>query len=308
MRIPPFLKEGDRIGLVCTARKISLEEIEPALNTLMAWGFETVVGQTIGEEDRQFAGSDDQRKTDLQKMMDDPTIDAILVCRGGYGTVRLMDGLDYSTFMDNPKWIIGYSDLTILHSHLNTVMGMSSIHASMASQFSTISDQALLSIRNVLQGKGNAYEWGPNSLNRIGEAEADVVGGNLSLIYSLLGTKTGINTTNKILFLEDLEEYLYHLDRMMISLKRAGKLDHLAGLIVGGMTDMNDNDIPFGKTAKEIVAEHVADYDYPVSFDFPAGHQVDNRAIILGGSARLTIKNIGCAFDQLPLNQDILDV
>jgi muramoyltetrapeptide carboxypeptidase len=177
-------------------------------------------------------------------------------------------------------------------------MGVSSLHASMPVNFPTNSEQALHSIKNVLSGIGLSYEWGPNSLNRSGEAEAEVVGGNLSLVYSLLGTKTGIHTTNKILFLEDLDEYLYHIDRMLVSLKHAGKLDNLAGLMIGGMTDMNDNDIPFGKTAREIIAEHVADYSYPVSYDFPAGHQPDNRAIALGVPAKLTVKHTGSAFEQ----------
>jgi muramoyltetrapeptide carboxypeptidase len=298
MRIPPFLNAGDRIGLVSTARKISLAEIEAALGTIRTWGFEPVIGRTIGLENHQFAGSDADRAADLQDMLDDPSVDAVMACRGGYGTSRIIDLLDFTIFMENPKWIVGYSDLTILHAHLNTVMGMASLHASMPVNFQTNTEPALNSIRNALTGKGLSYEWGPNSLNRPGEAEAEVVGGNLSLIYSLLGTKTGMNTTHKILFLEDLDEYLYHIDRMMVSLKRAGKLDNLAGLIVGGMTDMNDNDVPYGKTAREIIAEHAAAYDYPVSFDFPAGHQPDNRAIVLGGKAKLSVKKAGCSFEQ----------
>jgi len=298
MRIPPFLQEGDRIGLTCTARKISVEEIQTAVETLTSWGFEPVIGKTIGMEHNQFAGSDEERSADFQDFLNDPSIIAILVCRGGYGTVRMMESLDYNRFMQQPKWIIGYSDLTILHSHLNTVMGVSSLHASMPINFPTNTPEALYSLKQAITGGENKYVWGPNSLNRNGEAEAEVVGGNLSMIYSILGTKTGMITTNKILFLEDLDEYLYHIDRMMMSLKRAGKLDHLAAIVVGGMSDMNDNDIPFGKTAKEIIAEHVSEYDYPVCFDFPAGHLPDNRAIVLGGKANLSVKHGGCSFRQ----------
>lgn len=299
LRIPRFLQAGDRIGLVCTARKMNADELTRTIELLEMWGFEAVHGESIGAEMHQFAGPDELRAADMQAMMDDPSIDAILCCRGGYGTVRIMDHLDFTRFMDTPKWIIGYSDVTILHSHLNAVIGMASMHASMPSSFPTNSDTAIQSIRHTLKGNPISYEWGPNSMNRTGSATANVVGGNLSLIYSLLGTKTGIHTSNNILFLEDLDEYLYHIDRMMMSLKRAGKLEGLAGLIVGGMTDMKDNEIPFGKTAKEIIAEHVAEYDYPVAFDFPAGHIQDNRAILLGVEAKLSIRNTGCGFDQL---------
>lgn len=298
MRFPPYLKQGDRVGLVCTARKISREEIAVALDVLRGWGFEPVVGKTVGLEDRQFAGSDAERTADFQRFLNDRDIAAILVCRGGYGTVRMMDALDYTRFMERPKWIIGYSDLTILHSHLNSVMGFASLHASMPLNFPKNTPEALESMRRALTGQGNRYTWAPHSLNRTGHAEAEVVGGNLSMIYSLLGTRTGMITTHKILFLEDLDEYLYHVDRMMTSLKRSGKLDHLAGLIVGGLTDMRDNETPFGKTAVEIVAEHVAGFSYPVAFDFPAGHVADNRAVILGGKARLDVSGGGCSFSQ----------
>ncbi len=298
MRIPPNLKPCDTIGLTCSARKISSKELQPAIKILESWGFKVQLGQTIGLSDNQFAGTDKERADDFQQLMDDENVSAILVCRGGYGTVRIMDHLDYTKFMQHPKWIIGYSDATILHSHLNTVMGIASLHATMPVNFETNTSEALHSLKDVLNGDSLKYEIKPHQFNRTGIANAEVVGGNLSLVYSLLGTKTGINTTHRILFLEDLDEYLYHIDRMMVSLKRAGKLDHLAGLIIGGMSDMNDNTIPFGKTAQEIIQEHVAEFDYPVCFGFPAGHINDNRAIIFGKKAHLMVTDKKVSFKQ----------
>ena len=232
-------------------------------------------------------------------MMDDPKVKAIVVCRGGDGTVRIIDKIQYNNFLDNPKWIVGYSDVTALHSHLNHVMGVATLHATMPINFSGNTDASLESFFNALKGNSLSYEVEANALNRNGAAKGIVVGGNLSILYSLLGTNNLIHTAGKILFLEDLDEYLYHIDRMMMAMKRAGKLQNLAGLVVGGMTDMNDNAIPYGKTAEEIILEHVQEYDFPVCFNFPAGHLPDNRAVKLGAVASLEITSNGVSFAQI---------
>jgi muramoyltetrapeptide carboxypeptidase len=295
---PSALQAGDTIGLICPARKISISEIRPAIEWLEAQGFRVLVGKSVGAEYHQFAGDDALRKRDLQEMLDHPDVKAVLACRGGYGTVRIIDDINYVRFVDKPKWLIGYSDMTALHSHVNHVMGIASIHATMPVNFSANSAEALQSLLDAIKGHALHYQWASHSLNRTGIAEGEVVGGNLSILYSLLGTKTGLHTSGKWLFLEDLDEYLYHIDRMMMALKRAGKLSGLAGLIVGGLTDMKDNTIPYGATAEEIIASHVAEYSYPVAFGFPAGHQADNRAIKLGISANIAVDKEVCLFHQ----------
>lgn len=298
MYIPASLKTGDTIGMVCTARKIDRSLIEPAVRLFEQQGFKVKIGESIGAEYNQYAGTDELRRRDLQKMMDDPEIKAIISCRGGYGTVRIIDDIHYGNFLEKPKWIIGYSDITAIHSHLNHVMGIGTLHATMPVNFTTNTNEAVQSLLDVLTGKRLNYESDPHLLNRIGSASGEVVGGNLSILYSLLGTKTLLHTAGRILFLEDLDEYLYHIDRMMMALKRGGKLQNLAGLIVGGMSDMNDNVVPYGKTAEEIILEHVQEYNYPVCFGFPAGHIDDNRAIKLGAVAQLEISEKGVRFTQ----------
>jgi muramoyltetrapeptide carboxypeptidase len=295
---PAALKMGDSIGLMCPARKISLTEIQPAIDWLESAGFKVVLGRSIGAEHHQFAGDDQLRRRDLQEMLDHPDIKAIIACRGGYGTVRLIDDLYYGNFVDKPKWLCGYSDMTALHSHVNHVMGIGSLHCTMPVNFQSNTPEALQSLLDGLTGKSLNYEFAPHVLNRNGSMQGEVVGGNLSILYSLLGTKTGLHTGGKILFLEDLDEYLYHIDRMMMALKRAGKLQGLAGIIVGGMTDMRDNPVPFGKSAEEIILEHCAPYAYPVCFGFPAGHIHDNRAIKLGQMATVEMSGSTCTFSQ----------
>lgn len=298
MFVPASLKIGDTIGLVCTARKIDIELVEPAIALFESKGFKVKVGESVGAAYHQYAGDDELRRRDLQKMMDDPQVKAIISCRGGYGTVRIIDDIHYGNFLDKPKWIIGYSDVTALHSHLNHVMGIGTLHATMPVNFTTNTNEAIKSLIDVLTGVPLRYEVEAHPMNKMGIASGEVVGGNLSILYSLLGTRTLLNTSSRILFLEDLDEYLYHVDRMMMGLKRAGKLQNISGLIVGGMTDMKDNPIPYGKNAEEIILEHVSDLNIPVCFGFPAGHINDNRAIKLGSKARLEVTPNGVVFQQ----------
>ena len=298
MYIPAALKKGDTVGFISTARIIELQEIKYAIELFENNGFKVKIGKTIGAKHHQFAGDDNLRKADIQEMMDNSEIKAIICCRGGYGTVRIIDDINYTTFLNKPKWIVGYSDISVLHVHLNNLMGISSIHATMPINYATNTSEALNSLFDVLTGKTIHYEFNNHPLNNKGKAEAQIIGGNLSILYSLLGTKTHLNTCNKLLFIEDLDEYLYHIDRMMSALKRSGKLNHLAGLIIGGMTDMHDNNILFGKTAEEIIKEYTLDYNYPVCFNFPSGHIPDNRAIALGLKAKLSVTDTEVMFTQ----------
>ncbi|WP_310993529.1 S66 peptidase family protein [Aequorivita marina] len=346
MITPTSLKKGDTVAIVSTARKVlknpsaEAEELKPALQLLEKWGLKTVLGKTIGAAENQFAGSDDLRAADFQQMMDNPKIKAIWCARGGYGTVRIIDKLDFSAFKKNPKWIIGYSDVTVLHSHIHT-LGVETLHAQMCLDIENKTPETTESLRKVLFGEeysifsevktykeanGNilrqtqhnalqednqsfkksaaaeahfqeSQEDVAQKFNRLGMGKGELVGGNLSVLYSLCGSNSAVNTDGKILFIEDLDEYLYHIDRMMMNLKRNGMFKNLAGLVVGGMTKMNDNTIsfgfakdnPFGKTAVEIITETVSEYDYPVVFNFPVGHITDNRALIMGRKVTLKV-------------------
>ena len=292
MHQPAFLKKGDKIAIVCTARKISSGEIEAAVAIFNAWGLEVVLGKNLFEINHQFAGTDEQRLADFQEMLNDSSIKAIVCARGGYGTARIIDRLDFSTFIHAPKWIVGYSDITVFHSHIHKNFNIETIHAIMPVNFSKdgSSDKAVESLKKALFGEPLFYQVNSISdLNRKGEAEGLLVGGNLSILYSLTGTVSQIETSNKILFLEDLDEYLYHIDRMMMNLKRCGMLSQLAGLIIGGMSDMKDNKVPYGTTAEEIIWENVKEYNYPVCFGFSAGHIKENLALYLGKRAKLTV-------------------
>lgn len=290
---PPYLKKGDRIALVSPARKVSREEMEPAVKLFASWGLEVIEGENLYASHKQFAGSDDQRRDDMQRMLDDPSIRAIVSSRGGYGTVRIIDQLDFTRFAENPKWIVGFSDVTVLHSHIHRHFNIETLHAIMPVNFKDKceSNRSLNSLKKALFGKELSYTIPAFPLNREGTSRAPLIGGNLSILYSLTNTNSDINTNGKILFLEDLDEYLYHIDRMMMNLRRSGKLEGLAGLIVGAMTKMHDNSIPFEKTAEEIIAEAVEDYPYPVCFNFPAGHIDDNRALILGREVTMEVSD-----------------
>jgi len=289
MLTPPYLNPGDAVGLVCTARKITALELAPALDIIKEWGFTPVLGATIGAVDNQYGGDDKARAADLQSMLDNPAIKAIFIARGGYGTVRIVDRLNWDKFTDDPKWIVGYSDVTVLHSHITGNLGIETLHAAMPLNYATNTPEALGSIRRALTGGPLFYQWETQTLDQPGQGTGTIAGGNLSILYSLAGTASDIDTKGKILFLEDLDEYLYHIDRMMMQLKRSGKLAHLAGLVVGGFSDMKDNAVPFGKTAEHIAYEHTAEYGYPVAFGFPAGHIHDNRSLIIGRDAELLV-------------------
>ena len=289
---PNYLKEGNTVAIVSTARKISKKELIPAITILKKWGLKVVLGTSIEAEEHQFAGNDELRTSDFQTMLDHPEIDAIWCARGGYGTVRIIDQLDFSNFKNHPKWIIGYSDVTVLHAHLHQ-LGIETLHAQMPLSIETKSDATINSIKETLFGE--KYEIIiPSEKNNInGIASGQLIGGNLSILYSLCGSPSAINTQGKILFIEDLDEYLYHIDRMLQNLKRNGMFDELEGLIVGGMSQMHDNDIPFGKNAAEIILDICSEYDFPITFNFPAGHLEDNRALILGRKVDLMVNKKG---------------
>ena len=297
MIIPKKLEAGDKVGVISTARKITIEELSPAIKTLESWGLKVVFGINLFQEEDQFSGTVEQRTADLQSMIDDNSIKAILCARGGYGTVQIIDSIDFTNLKINSKWIVGYSDVTVLHSHLNN-LGIASLHATMPINFKSNTKESLSSLKNSLFGNLNSIECKAHPLNKFGKIEGDIVGGNLSILYSLLGSDSDIDTTGKILFIEDLDEYLYHIDRMMINLKRNGMLGKLKGLIVGGMSDMNDNSIPFGKTAEQIILKHTKNYDFPICFGFPAGHLSDNRCVRLGINSVLEISKNGVSLCQ----------
>jgi len=284
---PTQLKKGDKIGVTAPARKISCEEISLAVDLLKSWGLDVVFSKNLFREENQFSGSDEERTEDLQTMLDDNSLKAIISARGGYGTLRIIDKIDFTNFKKNPKWIIGFSDITVLHSHIHN-FGIETLHAPMLINFFQ-GAEATESIRKFLFGENITYQINSHKLNRTGNSEGELVGGNLSLLYALMGSKSDIDTKDKILFLEDLDEYLYHVDRMMLNLKRAGKLSNLAGLIVGGMTEMKDNTIPFGKNAEEIISDAVKEFSYPVCFNFSAGHIEKNLALPLGRRAKLSV-------------------
>jgi len=288
---PPYLKTGDKIGIVAPARKITFDEVYPSINLFKKWGLEVVLGTNIFGAEDQFAGSDSQRQADFQQMLDDPSIRAIICARGGYGTVRIIDKLDFSGFCKNPKWIAGYSDITVLHSHIHKLFAIETIHSIMPVNIKEpdFTNDSVESLRKALFGEKLFYSKPITFHFKTGLSEGILTGGNLSILYSLMGTASEVDTSGKILFLEDVDEYLYHIDRMMMNLKRAGKLSNLNGLIVGGMDRMNDNEIPFGKTANEIIAESIAEFNYPVCYDFPSGHGELNVAMIFGRKVKFEV-------------------
>lgn len=285
---PNYLQKGDTVAIVSTARKVSKKELIPALAILKNWGINVVLGTSIEAEEHQFAGNDNLRASDFQEMLDNPKIKAIWCARGGYGSVRMVDLLDFSNFKNNPKWIIGYSDVTVLHCHLHQ-LGFETLHAQMPVSIETKTAACVQSLKNSLFGNNTTITIPSEVSNITGNAKGVLVGGNLSMLYSLCGSSSSISTKGKILFIEDLDEYLYHIDRMLQNLKRNGMLDQLEGLIIGGMTQMHDNDIPFGQSSEEIILSICNDYNYPIVFSFPAGHIKDNRALILGRKAELII-------------------
>ena len=287
MKKPENLKKGDTIMILATARK-HLSSLEPTFNLLKGWGLEVKLGKTIGQEFNQLSGVDALRIEDFQEAINNPNIKAIWCVRGGYGTVKIVDDLDFSALLENPKWIIGYSDVTVLHSHLHN-LGIETLHATMPINIAKNSEDAKETLRKAVFGEELSYNISSDSLSLKGKAKGMLIGGNLSIIYSLMGSNSSMDTNDKILFLEDLDEYLYHIDRMMMNLKRCGYLKNLNGIIVGGMTSMKDNEIPWGKDAYQIILEHTKGLKIPVVFNFPAGHISDNRALIMGRNVTLSV-------------------
>ncbi len=294
MRQPSFLKPGDKIGIIAPARKVNRAEMNPGLEIFNGWGLIPVEGHNLYGSHHQFSGTDAERTADFQEMLDNPEIKAIISARGGYGCMRIVDRLNFESLVRNPKWIAGFSDLTVFHSHLHQLYQMQTIHSIMVFNMmpGRFDMASVESLGKALTGMPIHYEYKSremSGLQRSGTCKGSVIGGNLSLLYALSSSASDIDTNGKILFIEDLDEYLYHVDRMMMQLKRSGKLAGLAGLVVGGMNDMRDNETKFGKMAEEIIAEAVADYDYPVCYGFPAGHQKENNALIFGARAELNV-------------------
>ena len=283
-----MLQKGSKIAIVATARKVTFDEIAPGIAWLKENGFVPVFDERLFSSEFIFAGDDALRAAVLQSYLDNPDIAAIWLARGGYGSVRIIDRLDFTSLRQHPKPIIGFSDGTALHATWQS-HGLQSIHAAMPYHFSEKNAAAKQSLIDALTGKALRYEIACHPLNRLGEARAAVVGGNLSVLYGLLGSSTFPDTRGKILFLEEVDEYIYHVERMMIGLQRAGALRHLKALVVGGLTDIHDNPEPFGKTMEQAISDVVSAYHYPVCFGFPAGHFSDNRAIIMGAEMFLQV-------------------
>jgi len=288
MIIPPNLQKGDTVAIVATARKNIDDNLKPAIDLLHSWGLEVVIGKTIGLNDNQLAGTDAQRAADFQQQLDNPNIKAIWCVRGGYGTVRMIDLLDFTQFKQSPKWIIGFSDVTVIHSYVNN-LNIATIHGAMPVTAAKASAESIESLRIALFGESLEYGIPFDVSNKLGNARGEIVGGNLSILYSLMGSNAQIDCKGKILFIEDLDEYLYHIDRMMMSLKRCGCFEDLNGLIVGTMTKMKDNEIPWGKNANQIIEDVIKGYSFPVLYNFPAGHFRDNRALVFGKQVSLEI-------------------
>ena len=289
MQQPKYLKKGDKIAIVAPAGKIALESIEIAVSKLVSWGLEVFVGDTVGVNYNRFSGTDEERRQDFQNVLDDDRIKAVFFARGGYGCIRIVNKIDFSKFQQSPKWLIGLSDITIFHNHINTNFNVATLHATMPISFERNSAEGIESLRSFVFGERVSYAITASKFNKKGEATAEIVGGNLATLYSLFGSNSEVETDGKILFLEEIGEHLYNIDRMLISLKRAEKLKGLKGLIVGSFTETKDNEEPFGKSVEEIILEHTSEYDYPVCFGFPAGHADDNRALPFGMKAELTV-------------------
>jgi len=289
--IPPYLKPGDTIGMICPSGCMPLEKMQKCIDTLQTWGFKVKQGTTLGTQCNYFSGTDEERLLDLQLMLNDADVKAIMCARGGYGLSRIIDAINFEKFIQQPKWIIGYSDITLLHTHIYSNFNIASLHAPMAAAFNEIeeSEDYINSIYKSLIGIHQSYTITSTDLNRNGIGEGELVGGNLSILAHIIGSNSDFNANNKILFIEDLGEYKYNIDRMLMQLKRAGKLDGLAGLIVGSFSEMKDTAIPFGQEISDLIFDKVKEYNYPVCFDFPVGHVKENYALKIGVKHRLTV-------------------
>jgi len=306
MVIPPYLDAGDTIGITCPAGYITEKELQPAVDMIQSWGFKVKIGATVGKRDFSLGGTDVERTIDMQLMLDDPRVKAIMCARGGYGAIRIIDKLVFDRLIAQPKWIIGFSDITVLHCHLAANFGIASIHSKMCNSFPEIWAEAepvqadsILSIRRALTGEKMKYDFTPNERNRNGKATGLLIGGNMKTIETLSGTRSAIPTSGRILFVEDTGEYLYSIDRMFWNLKRTNKLANLKGLVVGGFKiKPDDPGDEFGKSLQDIVLEKVKEYQYPVCFDFPVGHQKNNYALKCGVEHHLEVKPDACTLSE----------
>jgi len=289
--IPPYLQQGDTIGMLCPSGYMPLEKAQRCIDTLRQWGFKIKVGKTLGNQSSYFSGTDEERLLDLQTMLDDTTIKAIYCGRGGYGLSRIIDNINFEKFIRHPKWIVGYSDITLLHAHVYSRFNIVTLHAPMAAAFNELekSRKYIKSVYNSLTGMHQTYAVPPHNLNRTGTGKGALVGGNLAMLVHSIGTTSAANTKNKILFIEEIGEYKYAIDRMLLQLKRSGWLDELAGFIVGSFSDIKDTAIPFGQEIKDIIFDKIKEYNYPVCFDFPVGHVKENYALKIGGIYQLGI-------------------
>lgn len=308
---PPYLKAGDTIALTAPAGYITLEEVQPAIQQITSWGLKVRIGQTIGKRDGTFGGTDADRLQDFQSLLNDRGVRAIMCARGGYGMVRIIDQLDFTLVRRHPKWMIGFSDVTVLHAHLNRVVKIASIHSKMCNSFpdnwlqaEPIQQETILSIRDCLFGKPMNFNLPASPYNRFGKASGELVGGNCKTIESLAGSVSDLKTDQKILFLEDTGEYLYSIDRMFWNLKRTGKLENLAGLVVGGfkVKPSEDPAEEFNRNLYQIIMEKVGDCAYPVCFDFPVGHQRNNFALKCGVKVQMVVKPDGVTLQETPVS------
>lgn len=291
-RFPGNLNKGDTIGLVCPSGYLPYEKAHGCIRTLKEWGYGVRIGKTVGKQMNYFSGTDEERMLDLQNMMDDDNVHAILCARGGYGLGRIIDFLNFKRFLKSPKWIIGFSDITILHCHLYSNYKIASLHAPMAVAFNDgENNEYINSLKDTLAGQSQNYTCKAHPFNQNGIARGILIGGNLTLINHVIDTISDINTKNKILFLEDIGEYIYNIDRMFYQLKRAGRLENLSGLIIGGFTDIKDTTIPFGQTAEEVIKAIVKEYKYPVCFGFPISHSKENYTLKIGSQYEMSVTN-----------------
>lgn len=303
---PPYLQAGDFVGITCPAGTVATQNGRYAENVLKNWGFRVKNGSTLGLNWQGFAGKDEERAIDLQRQLDDPVIKAILFGRGGYGVMRIMDKINWAGFQKNPKWLIGFSDITAIHCHVNGNFGIPTIHGKMAMGFTNGDTDAELSVKNAIMGTPLRYSWPAHPLNRLGNSDGLLTGGNLSLIYAMQASPSELDTRNKILFIEDVGEYIYSVDRMLINLKRSGKLKHLAGLVVGGFANVRmEEDGFFTMSMEEVIFEKVKEYDFPVAFGFPAGHQKMNMALKFYMPYQLQIQATGCVLAEPQATQSI---
>ena len=290
---PPYLKAGDTVAIVAPSGvlKNKKEVIEQARALLNSWGLHSVVGKNVYKQANHFAGTDNERCEDFQKALDDPTISAILCARGGYGTVRILDKLDYTKFRNHPKWLIGYSDITALHNQFHNE-GFESLHAMMCTSMQDDLEEikeTISTFKDAIFGKSLSYTLEGSEYNKSGTSSGPLVGGNLTLLHTMLGSKTSIDVSGKILFIEEVGEHKYHIDRMLQSLKRAGYFDNCKGVIVGDISNMRKNTTPWGSSIEQLILDALSDYNFPIAFKMPAGHEDDNRALILGRTIRLNV-------------------